>query len=32
MFEKSIYPQEYMDDWEKFNEELLPIKKSFTVA
>ena len=32
MFEKSIYPQEYMDDWEKFNEELLPIKKSFTVV
>ena len=32
MMRKGIYPNEYMNDWEKFNEASLPeIKKSFTV-
>ena len=26
---KSVYPYEYMDNWEKFNETLLPEKKDF---
>ena len=26
---KSVYPQEYMDDWEKLNETSLPEKKTF---
>ena len=26
---KSVYPQEYMDDWEKLNETSLPEKKIF---
>ena len=28
-FQSSIYPYEYMDDWEKFNETLLPKKEDF---
>ena len=26
---KGVYPYEYMDDWEKFNETSLPEKKDF---
>ena len=26
---KSVYPYEYMDDWENFNEALLPVKENF---
>ena len=26
---KAVYPYEYMDDWEKFNETLLPEKEDF---
>ena len=29
---KVVYPYEYMDDWEKFNETSLPEKKIFTVT
>ena len=27
LLRKSVYPYEYMDDWEKFNEASLPEKK-----
>ena len=27
MLQKSVYPYEYIDDWEKFNEASLPEKK-----
>ena len=26
---RRVYPYEYMDDWEKFNETTLPVKKEF---
>ena len=26
---KSVYPDEFMDNWEKFNETTLPTKKAF---
>ena len=26
---KGVYPYKYMDDWEKFNETLLPEKEDF---
>ena len=29
LLRKGTYPYEYMDDWEKFNEEALPEKKEF---
>ena len=29
LLRKGVYPYEYMDNWEKFNETLLPNKKSF---
>ena len=29
MLRKDIYPYEYTDDWEKFNEILLPEKEHF---
>ena len=29
MLQKDVYPEEYMDDWEKFNEMLLPEKEHF---
>ena len=29
MLRKGVYPYEYMDNWEKFNETLLPSKESF---
>ena len=29
MLRKGIYPYEYMDSWEKFNETSLPIKEDF---
>ena len=29
MLRKGVYPYEYMDDWEKFNETLLPEKEVF---
>ena len=29
MLRKSVYPYEYMDNWERFNETLLPSKESF---
>ena len=32
MLRKVIYPYEYMDDWEKFNETSLPEKEGFTVT
>ena len=28
LLRKDVYPYEYMDDWEKFNETILPKKKS----
>ena len=31
LLRKGVYPYEYMDDWEKFNEISLPEKKTFTV-
>ena len=32
LLRKGVYPFEYMDDWEKFNETTLPEKKSFVVT
>ena len=29
MLQKVVYPYEYMDDWEKLNETLLPEKEDF---
>ena len=29
LLQKGVYPYEYMDDWKKFNETLLPEKKDF---
>ena len=29
MLQKDVYPYEYMDDWEKVNETLLPEKENF---
>ena len=29
LLRKGVYPDEYMDDWEKFNETTLPEKKEF---
>ena len=29
MLRKGVYPYEYMDNWERFNETLLPSKESF---
>ena len=29
LLRKRVYPYEYMDSWERFNEEFLPDKKSF---
>ena len=29
LFRKGVYPYEYMDNWERFNETLLPPKESF---
>ena len=29
MLRKSVYPYEYMDEWEKFNETSLPEKYEF---
>ena len=29
LFQKGVYRCEYMDDWEKFNEKLLPEKENF---
>ena len=29
MLRKGVYPYEYMDSWEKFNETSLPSKKDF---
>ena len=29
MLRKAVYPYEYMDDWEKFNEKSLPKKNEF---
>ena len=29
MLQKLVYPYEYMDDWEKFNETSLPEKENF---
>ena len=29
LLRKSVYPYEYMDDWERFNEESLPGKEYF---
>ena len=29
MFQKGVYPYEYIDDWENFNEGSLPEKKIF---
>ena len=29
LLRKGLYPDEYMDDWEKFNETLLPKKEDF---
>ena len=29
MLRKGVYPYGYMDDWEKFNETLLPEKQNF---
>ena len=32
LLRKGVYPYEYMDDWEKFNETSLPEKRTFTVT
>ena len=32
LLQKGIYPYEYMDDWEKFDETSLPGKKIFAVT
>ena len=32
MLQKSVDPDEYMDDWKKFIETSLPVKKSFTAT
>ena len=32
LLQKIIYPYEYIDDWEKFNETTLPEKKIFIVT
>ena len=29
LLQKGVYPYEYMDDWEKFNETSLPEKEDF---
>ena len=29
LLQQGVYPYEYMDDWEKFNEALLPEKEDF---
>ena len=29
LLQKSVYPYEYMDNWEKFNKTLLPEKEDF---
>ena len=29
LLRKGVYPYEYMDDWNKFNEKVLPSKESF---
>ena len=29
LLRKGVYPYEYMDDWEKFNETILPEKEEF---
>ena len=29
LLQKGVYPYEYMDDWEKFNETTLPEKEDF---
>ena len=29
LLQKGVYPYEYMDDWEKFNETILPGKEEF---
>ena len=31
MLRKGVYPYEYMDDWEKFNETTLPEKEEFYI-
>ena len=31
LLRKVVYPYEYMDSWERFNETSLPTKKIFTV-
>ena len=31
LLRKDVYPYEYMDNWERFNEKLLPDKNIFTV-
>ena len=32
LLRKVVYPFEYIDDWEKFNETTLPKKKNFVVT
>ena len=32
LLREGVYPYEYMDDWEKFNETTLPEKEEFTDA
>ena len=29
LLQKAVYPYEYMDYWEKFNETMLPVKEDF---
>ena len=29
LLRKRVYPYEYMDDWQKFNETSLPVKEEF---
>ena len=31
LLQKRVYPYEYMDDWEKFNETSLPEKEDFYI-
>ena len=32
LLRKGVYPYEYMDSWERFDETTLPLKKIFIVA
>ena len=29
LLRKGVYPYEYIDEWDKFNEKIIPVKESF---